>query len=93
MECRYVLPQHYLFQIAEQPPNDLPTLLNVFRVVPPVIKRRANDLLDEIRSGGLRSAGLKKTVTELGRTEDHKLVKEVQGNIQSYSGIISANVY
>ena len=90
MECRYVLPQHYLFQLAEQPPNDLPALFNVFRAVPPVIKRRANELLDKIRAGASGSVNIsvsQKMVTDLGRTEDSNPFEGVQGNTLSESGI------
>jgi exosome complex exonuclease RRP6 len=46
---RYVLPNHFLFQLAEQPPADLAALLKSFPSVPPVIRRRAKELLDVIR--------------------------------------------
>ncbi|KAF9651576.1 hypothetical protein BDM02DRAFT_3110300 [Thelephora ganbajun] len=86
----YVLPQHYLFQLAEQPPNDLPALLNIFRTVPPVIKRRANELLDEIRAGGSESVDIsrpRKTVADLGQTNDTRPVKDiVQSDFHSESG-------
>ena len=81
--CRYVLPQHYLFQLAEQPPNDLPALLNIFRTVPPVIKRRANELLDEIRAGGSGSVDINETrdtVGDRGQPNDPKLVESIAGS-------------
>ncbi|TFK69512.1 hypothetical protein BDN72DRAFT_767808 [Pluteus cervinus] len=46
---RYVLPNHHLFQLAERPPNDMATLLTLFTSFPPVIKRRAKELLTVIR--------------------------------------------
>lgn len=46
---RYVLPNHFLFQLAEHPPADMAALLKVFPSVPPVIRRRAKELLDVIR--------------------------------------------
>ncbi|KIK69880.1 hypothetical protein GYMLUDRAFT_150634 [Collybiopsis luxurians FD-317 M1] len=46
---RYVLPNHYLFQLAEQPPADIAAMLRIFKFVPPVLKRRAKELLDVIR--------------------------------------------
>ncbi|KAF9468748.1 hypothetical protein BDZ94DRAFT_1304497 [Collybia nuda] len=46
---RYVLPNHFLFQLAEHPPADMAALLKVFHAVPPVIRRRAKELLDVIR--------------------------------------------
>lgn len=46
---RYVLPNHYLFSLAERTPADMAALLAVFHPVPPVIKRRARELLDAIR--------------------------------------------
>lgn len=89
---RYVLPQHYLFQLAEQPPNDLPELLNSFRSVPPVIKRRAKELLDEIRTGGPRSvdiSGPRKAATDLAQTSDIKpMINVGQDGSHGESGII-----
>ncbi|KIY69320.1 hypothetical protein CYLTODRAFT_372907 [Cylindrobasidium torrendii FP15055 ss-10] len=46
---RYVLPNHLVFQLAETPPPDLPALLRIFHSPPPVIKRRAKELLEVIR--------------------------------------------
>ncbi|KAG5642308.1 hypothetical protein DXG03_003028 [Asterophora parasitica] len=46
---RYVLPNHFLFQLAEQPPADMAALLRIFHSVPPVIRKRAKELLDVIR--------------------------------------------
>ncbi|KAK7676364.1 hypothetical protein QCA50_020668 [Cerrena zonata] len=47
---RYVLPNHYVFLLSERPPNDLAALLAMFSSVPPVIRRRAKELMDEIRA-------------------------------------------
>ncbi|KAJ3805248.1 hypothetical protein F5876DRAFT_91581 [Lentinula aff. lateritia] len=46
---RYVLPNHYLFQLAEHPPADMATMLKIFHFIPPVLKRRAKELLNIIR--------------------------------------------
>ncbi|EPQ54765.1 hypothetical protein GLOTRDRAFT_77494 [Gloeophyllum trabeum ATCC 11539] len=46
---RYVLPNHYIFQLAEKPPADMAALLGSFQPVPPVIRRRAKELLDGIK--------------------------------------------
>lgn len=46
---RYVLPNHYIFQIAERPPADMAALIGMFQSVPPVIKRRAKELFDVIK--------------------------------------------
>ncbi|KAG5335992.1 hypothetical protein C0989_012393 [Termitomyces sp. Mn162] len=46
---RYVLANHFLFQLAEQPPADMAALLGVFRSVPPVIRKYAKELLEVIR--------------------------------------------
>jgi exosome complex exonuclease RRP6 len=92
-ERRYILPQHYLFQLAEQPPNDLPALLNIFRTVPPFIKGRANELLDEIRVGGSKSAdinGPRKMRTDSEQNEGSKPMKDAQGDVHSESDIFSA---
>ncbi|KAJ7929003.1 hypothetical protein B0H13DRAFT_2652544 [Mycena leptocephala] len=47
---RYVLPNHYLFQLAERPPADMAALLQMFQPVPPVVRRRAKELLEAIRA-------------------------------------------
>ncbi|KAL0960894.1 hypothetical protein HGRIS_005903 [Hohenbuehelia grisea] len=46
---RYVLPNHHIFQLAEHPPADMAALLAIFRSVPPVIRRRAKELLEVVR--------------------------------------------
>ncbi|KAJ3571226.1 hypothetical protein NP233_g3891 [Leucocoprinus birnbaumii] len=49
---RYVMPNQYLFRIAESPPSDLGALLRVFGMqVPVVVKRRAKELVEVIREG------------------------------------------
>ena len=44
-----MLPNHYLFILAEQPPADIAGLLSLFQHVPPVVRRRAKELLEAIR--------------------------------------------
>lgn len=89
----YVLPQHYLFQLAEQPPNDLPALLNIFRSVPPVIKRRANELFDEIRKGrseGVDIDGPRVTVNDSRQPDDTEPVESIaQGDSRSRFGAVA----
>ncbi|KAJ3862649.1 hypothetical protein EV359DRAFT_74071 [Lentinula novae-zelandiae] len=46
---RYILPNHYLIQLAEHPPADMAAMLKIFHFVPPVLKRRAKELLNIIR--------------------------------------------
>ncbi|KAJ3500900.1 hypothetical protein NMY22_g19106 [Coprinellus aureogranulatus] len=49
---RYVLPNHFLFTLAENAPADMNALLGMFRGgagVPPVVRKRAKGLLDVIR--------------------------------------------
>lgn len=48
-ELRYILPNHYLIQLAEHPPADMAAMLKIFHFVPPVLKRRAKELLNIIR--------------------------------------------
>ena len=50
---RYVLPNHQLFLLAEQPPNDMAGLLGLFPRVPAIIRRRAKELLDTIRDAAV----------------------------------------
>ncbi|KAF8184172.1 hypothetical protein BJ912DRAFT_975089 [Pholiota molesta] len=55
---RYVLQNHVLFTIAEQPPADMAALLAIFRSsVPPVVKKRAKELLGVIREAVKRGLG------------------------------------
>lgn len=49
MIFRYVLANHYMFQLAERPPADMAALLQMFPSVPPVVRRRAKELLEAIR--------------------------------------------
>ncbi|KAJ2929812.1 hypothetical protein H1R20_g7283, partial [Candolleomyces eurysporus] len=59
---RYVLPNHFLFTLAENPPADMSTLLGSFRGgagVPAVVKKRAKELLEVIKEAvreGLQGA-------------------------------------
>ncbi|KAF8510838.1 ribonuclease H-like domain-containing protein [Gautieria morchelliformis] len=46
---RYVLPNHYIFRLSENPPQDLPALLGIFHPVPPVVRTRSLELLDVIK--------------------------------------------
>ncbi|KAF8959127.1 hypothetical protein BDZ97DRAFT_1906257 [Flammula alnicola] len=55
---RYVLQNHVLFVVAEQPPADMAALLAIFKSsVPPVVKRRAKELLNVIREAVKRGMG------------------------------------
>lgn len=49
MQFRYVLSNRFLFKLVEQPPADMAALLHAFASTPPVVKRRAKELLDIIR--------------------------------------------
>ncbi|KAG7088738.1 hypothetical protein E1B28_012706 [Marasmius oreades] len=70
---RYILPNHFIFQFAEQPPADMAALLRVFTSVPPVIRRRARELLDAIRqavASQLQDETLPSTSSEETRKEE-----------------------
>ncbi|KII90883.1 hypothetical protein PLICRDRAFT_39491 [Plicaturopsis crispa FD-325 SS-3] len=56
---RYVLPNHFLFQLAETPPADMAALMSIFQSVPPVLRRRARELLDAIKATVQQRAGTK----------------------------------
>ena len=49
MRFRYVLSNRFVFKLVEQPPADMAALLHAFSSTPPVVKRRAKELLDVIR--------------------------------------------
>ncbi|KAI9440380.1 ribonuclease H-like domain-containing protein [Lactarius indigo] len=46
----YVLSNRFVFKLVEQPPADMTALLHAFPSTPPVVRRRAKELLDVIRS-------------------------------------------
>jgi exosome complex exonuclease RRP6 len=46
---RYVLSNRFVFKLVEQPPADMAALLHAFPSTPPVVRRRAKELLDVIR--------------------------------------------
>lgn len=45
----YVLANHFVFSLSEQPPGDMAALLSMFSSVPPILRRKAGDLLAAIR--------------------------------------------
>ncbi len=57
----YVLPNHYIFQLAERPPADMATLMAIFRPVPPLIRTHAAGLLDVIKA--VHKSALSKSFT------------------------------
>ena len=46
---RYVMANHHLFKLAEQPPADMVNFLRAFSPVPSLVRVRAKELLDLIR--------------------------------------------
>jgi exosome complex exonuclease RRP6 len=46
---RYVMANHHLFKLAEQPPADMVNFLRTFSPVPSLVRVRAKELLDLIR--------------------------------------------
>lgn len=50
--CRYVLPNHHLFTVAERSPSNVAQLLGLFSHggVPPVLRRRAGELTEVIKA-------------------------------------------
>ncbi|KAM6491419.1 HRDC-like protein [Amanita muscaria] len=68
---RYVLPNHHLLQIVEQPPNNLAALLNTFPSnPPPVIRKRARELLDVIREALKTTSQQDSTMNKLDITPE-----------------------
>ncbi|KAF8802130.1 hypothetical protein BYT27DRAFT_7113139 [Phlegmacium glaucopus] len=58
---KYVLQNHVLFHIAEQPPAEMASLLGMFQTsVPAVVKRRAKELLNVIREAVKQGLGFVK---------------------------------
>jgi len=67
---RYVLPNHFLFTLAESHPADMTALLAIFRNnIPAVVKRRAKELLEVVKLGVKR--GLE------GSVPQQKVLEEV----------------
>ncbi|KAF9446370.1 hypothetical protein P691DRAFT_794509 [Macrolepiota fuliginosa MF-IS2] len=62
---RYVLPNQFLFRIAEAPPGDLAALLRALGSSPPtLVKKRAKELLDAVREA------VKSSLGDSGREEE-----------------------
>ncbi|KAJ7229199.1 hypothetical protein GGX14DRAFT_417073 [Mycena pura] len=74
---RYVLPNHYLFQLAERPPGDMAALLQMFQSVPPVVRRRAKGLLDAIRACVQRHLSKSQETAPTPSTMESDVVMEV----------------
>ncbi|PPR03245.1 hypothetical protein CVT26_008077 [Gymnopilus dilepis] len=56
---RYILQNHVLFLVAEQPPSDMAALLALFESsIPPVVKRRAKELLTVIEDAVKRGMAM-----------------------------------
>ncbi|KAJ7174298.1 hypothetical protein C8R46DRAFT_945281 [Mycena filopes] len=94
---RYVLPNHYLFQLAERPPADMAALLQVFQSVPPVVRRRAKELLEAIRACLQRHLSKSQKVAPVAppvETEDVEMqVDEVVVEIAAPTGSASSNLW
>lgn len=77
---RYVLPNHFLFLLAERLPRDMAQLLAIFsHSVPPVIRRRAGELLDCIRGCVARHVAVESPVVDVTTSSDTRLEgREVQ---------------
>ncbi|CAA7266028.1 unnamed protein product [Cyclocybe aegerita] len=81
---RYVLQNHFLFMLAEEPPADMASLLKVFRTsVPPLVKRRAKELLNVVREAVKRGLPMvhpgSKTAVEEVTTDE--VVVETQRDV------------
>jgi exosome complex exonuclease RRP6 len=59
---RYVLPDHSLLRLVERPPSDMASLSSLFRPIPPVVRRRAQELLRIIK--GASGAGISTVTNE-----------------------------
>lgn len=89
---RYVLQNHSLFLIAEQPPTDMATLLSKFRpTVPPIVKKRAKELLsvitnavkESLPSSRLEGTGQIQTDMEVNDSDKRGEVVMLHTEIQS----------
>ncbi|KAL5501535.1 RRP6 [Sanghuangporus vaninii] len=69
---RYVLPNHYLFHLAERPPADMAALFAVFRPIPPLVRIKATSLLEVIRTA------VKEALTKAGKTQNIDIAGHLQ---------------
>ncbi|KAI1789123.1 hypothetical protein LXA43DRAFT_1096686 [Ganoderma leucocontextum] len=99
---RYVLPNHYIFSLAERTPADMAALLSVFRPAPPIIRRRAKELLDAIRNavkGALGAAGPASSSAEpVTSTKEAEVAMSVDEKVEgvvttSVSSVASASLW
>ncbi|ETW81983.1 hypothetical protein HETIRDRAFT_318347 [Heterobasidion irregulare TC 32-1] len=70
---RYVLSNHYLFQLADRPPADMAALLASFQSLPPLIRKRSKELLDTIRAAVKRGLGDQQTLVAPTGLQDNTL--------------------
>jgi exosome complex exonuclease RRP6 len=62
---RFVLQNHVLFLLAEQPPADMAALLGIFRSsVPPLVKRRMKELLSTIKVAVKRGMSMAQLINQ-----------------------------
>jgi exosome complex exonuclease RRP6 len=73
---RYVLPNHQLFIVAERSPSNAAELLSLFShaSIPPVLRRRAGELAEVIKSTVERVASLGVAVEAAAATTDVEAV-------------------
>ncbi|KAF4621790.1 hypothetical protein D9613_012206 [Agrocybe pediades] len=77
---RYVLQNHVLFLMAEQPPADMAALLAIFKSsIPPIVKRRAKELLTVVKEAVKRGMAMSRMGGSGGKDDDNNL-KEQTGS-------------
>ncbi|EJC98038.1 uncharacterized protein FOMMEDRAFT_149467 [Fomitiporia mediterranea MF3/22] len=79
---RYVMPNHYLFQLAERPPTDMANLLSIFRPVPPLVRTQAASLLEVIRTAVKEVPSIAETRGECVKTQN-RVVDDANSQIRS----------
>jgi HRDC domain len=84
---RYVFPNHYLLKLAERPPENMASLKSFFQPMPPIVRKRATELLgvikDSVVGPGIPVSRADPTPTE----EAMPVVQEVNMN-SSVSAIL-----
>jgi len=84
---RYVLPNHYLLKLAERPPENMASLMAFFQPIPPIVRKRATELLGVIK-GSVVGPGIPVSRADPQPKEDAMpVVQEVNVN-SSVSAIL-----
>ena len=95
---RFVLPNHYLFQIAEKPPADMTALLANFKPVPALVRTKGASLLAAIRSAVQESSDRRNEdiveieTNALGHSSPEAIMKDVSRQVPEITPTTGSNL-